>query len=93
MNLEKVKKLLEDAISKQYDVELRIEDSHSAELDSWITTKIDDVLITENYLNFSNSTYHLGFNYESCTPGSESDMHNKIYFKSKQITITVTIKH
>lgn len=87
-----IKSILESAVNNKYTVELRIEDKNTA-LDTIINTSLTKVNFnTDNNVVIEAQGLRLMFQYEKCTMGSQSGMHDKFYFETDEVTVTVVVK-
>mgnify|MGYP003210242418 CR=1 FL=1 len=83
-----IKSILESAVNNKYTVELRIEDKNTA-----INTRLTKVNFnTDNNVVIEAQGLRLMFQYEKCTMGSQSGMHDKFYFETDEVTVTVVVK-
>lgn len=93
MTLQKIAHILNEAVTNNYSVELRVEDIPSMDIDSTLKTTITEVSINEegNCLHICASGLKLRFHYESYELGTESSAHKKLYFVSKGATLTIIV--
>lgn len=76
-------------------VELRIEDLPEMDMDSILKTKLTSVKIDEKDKGIwiEAEGLHLMFQYEEYSMGSSSVTHDKFYFKSKNASLTITVRY
>ncbi len=93
MNLHRIALAFYKAIHDECWVELRIIDLPAIKLDSIQKIKLSKVLIDEERKNLileANSLMFM-FQYDQCNQGTSSFEHEKFYFESKNISLTVTV--
>lgn len=81
------------ALATRNLVELRVEDLPSMKMDSILKTSLKDVSIDEsdNLLRIEADNLQFMFKYESFSMGSSSASHDKFYFKSENVCLTVVV--
>lgn len=87
-----IKSILESAVNNKYAVELRIVDKKPT-LDTTINTRLTKVNFnTDNNVVIEAPGLRLMFQYENCNMGTQSNMHDKFYFESNEVFVTVVVK-
>ena len=88
-----IKSILESAVNNKSNVELRVEDKKMT-LDTIINTKLTEVNFNtdNNFVTMEAPELRLMFKYENCNMGTQSSMHNKFYFESNEVFVTVVVK-
>lgn len=90
--ISQIKSILESAVNNKYTVELRIEDKNTA-LDTIINTRLTKVNFnTDNNVVIEAQGLRLMFQYEKCNMGSQSGTHDKFYFETAEVIVTVVVK-
>lgn len=91
--ISQIKLILESAVNNKSNVELRVEDKNMA-LDTIINTKLTEVNFNmdNNVVVIEAPELRLMFKYEKCNMGTQSGMHDKFYFETDKITVTIVVK-
>lgn len=89
----KIMELLNESVTNEYRVELRFEDEANMDMDLILTTKLTEVRMNEDtkYLYINAEGLQLKFKYKTCEMGTQSKVHNKFYFYSEEVSLTITI--
>lgn len=95
IDISQIESILDSAVNNKYAVELRIEDKNTS-LDITINTRLTNV----NFRTFNNNNnvtieapgLRFMFQYKNCIMGTQSSMHNKFYFETDEVIVTVVVK-
>lgn len=91
--LRKVALAFHRALSEGKLVEIRVEDIPALKMDSILRTKLNSVKINdeENHIWINTDELNFSFEFEEFEEGSFSLEHDKFYFKSQAISLTIIV--
>ncbi len=95
LDLNVITEVLNEAISQKYSVELRIEDLPKMDIDTSITTTINEVVVNEemSFLRLVGPMLTMIFKYKKYSLGTSSSQHHKFYFESDGAILTVIVRY
>lgn len=93
VDLQEIAQTLNNAISNQYPVEIRIEDLPRMNIDSTLSTNVIKAGVDEEikYLSIQANGIDIKFKYKSFGLGTASAHHKKFYFESEGAILTIIV--